>query len=99
MTLILSLILLFFIRACGGCLVISTIILYFGAIIAFGVVCLLGAQGKININAIGHDQSLMHTIAIVAFVIAGISFLILLCSFRKIRIGIMVIKTTAKFTQ
>ena len=40
MTFLLSVGLMFFIRACGGCLVISVIVLYFVLIIAFGVVCL-----------------------------------------------------------
>lgn len=96
LTLILSLLLLFFIRACGGCLVISVIALYFVAIVSFGVVCLMSSEGKIDITVInGQDPKVMRTIAIAAFVIAGISFLVLICSLRKIRIGIMVIKTTA----
>lgn len=37
--------------------------------------------------------------AIIAFTIAGISLLILLCSIKKIKIGILVIKLTAEFTR
>ena len=100
-TFILSILLMFFIRACGGCLVISVIILYFGLIIAFGVVCLETAKGNIHIEGLDNlqDPELLETIAIVSFVVAGISFLVLLCSVRKIKIGIRVLKTTAEFTQ
>lgn len=101
MTLILSIILLFFIRACGGCLVISVIVLYFAAIISFAVVFLLTAQKKIDIQVLDniHDSQLLKTISYVAFAIAGISLLVLICCIRKVRIGIMVIKTTADFTR
>lgn len=47
----------------------------------------------------GQDPKVMRGIAITAFVIAGISFIMVLCTLRQIRIGIMVIKTTAEFTQ
>ncbi len=82
-------------------MVITTIILYFAAIITFGVIALLCAEGKINIVVVSaiQDVSVMKFIAIVAFVIAGISFIVLICSIRKIKIGIMVIRTTAIFTQ
>lgn len=43
MALILSLLLLFFIRACGGCLVVTVIVLYFATIVAFGVVCIMSS--------------------------------------------------------
>lgn len=48
-TFFLSIVLMFFIRACGGCLVISVIILYFALIIAFGVVAISASKGQIDI--------------------------------------------------
>jgi hypothetical protein len=50
MTLFVSIIFLFFIRACGGCLVWTVILLYFGVIISFGVVAFLASENKIDIN-------------------------------------------------
>ena len=55
-TFILSIALMFFIRACGGCLVVSVIILYFGLIIAFGVVCLETSYGNIHIQGLDNLQ-------------------------------------------
>jgi hypothetical protein len=43
MSLAVSIIFLFFIRACGGCLVWTVIVLYFAVIITFGVVAFLAA--------------------------------------------------------
>lgn len=99
--LILSLALMFLIRCCGGCLVITVIILYFAAIITFGVVCLETADNNLDIPGIDDiaNPDWLRTIAYICFGIAGISFIILLCTIRKIKIGIMVIKTTAEFTQ
>lgn len=80
---------------------VFVILLYFASIISLGVVFLLTGHGKIDIQVLDHleDKALLNTIAYVAFAIAGISLLVLLCSIRKIKIGIMVIKTTAEFTQ
>ena len=55
-TFLLSIMLMFFIRACGGCLVVSVIILYFGLIIAFGVVCLETSKGHIHIDGLDNLQ-------------------------------------------
>ena len=49
MTFIVSILMMFFVRACGGCMVISVIILYFILIISFGVVCLEASKGKIEL--------------------------------------------------
>lgn len=43
MALVVSIVFLFFIRACGGCLVWTVILLYFAVIISFGVVAFLAA--------------------------------------------------------
>lgn len=101
LTLILSIILLFCIQVCGGFLVISVIVLYFIAIIAFGIVFLLTAQKKIDVPLIDtiQDPAVMRIISYIAFGIAAISFIVLICCIRKVRIGIMVIKTTADFTR
>lgn len=51
-TLILSVILMFFIRACGGCMVVTVIILYFGALITLGVILLEASYGKIDLDGL-----------------------------------------------
>ena len=101
MALICSLVLLFFIRLCGGCLVITVIVLYFGVLITFGIVCFETAANKIQIPILDdlQDPQLLQGIGGVAFGITAISLIVLLCCIRKVKIGIMVIKTTAEFTQ
>ena len=73
----------------------------FAAIITLGVIFLLTAEGQIYIVGLDdlQDPDLLYAIAGIAFGIAGISFIVLLCSIRKIKIGIMVLKATALFTQ
>jgi hypothetical protein len=97
MSLLVSILFLFFIRACGGCLVWTVIMLYFAVIITFGVVAFLTAENKITINGIDqlNDPNLLRTIAYVCWGVAAVSLLVLLCSIRKIRIATAVIKTTA----
>jgi hypothetical protein len=101
MALIVSIIFLFFIRACGGCLIWTVIVLYFAVIISFGVVAFLAAENKIDINGIEklNDPQLLRTIAYVCWGVAAVSLLVLLCSISKLRIATAVIKTTAEFTQ
>lgn len=41
----------------------------------------------------------MNALGGIAFGIAGISLLLLICSIKKIKIGILVIKTTADYTR
>lgn len=41
--LVVSLILMCLLRTCGGCLIIAVIVLYFGLLISFGVICLATA--------------------------------------------------------
>jgi hypothetical protein len=101
MALIVSIMFLFFVRACGGCLVWTVIILYFLLIISFGVVAFLASDDKIVINGLEklNDPELLKIIAYCCWGVAGISLLILLCSISKIRIATTVIKTTAEFTR
>lgn len=97
MTLIVSIMFLFFVRACGGCLVWTVIFMYFTVIITFGIVAFLTASNVIVINGIDqlNDPDLLRNIAYCCWGLAGISFLILICSIKKIRIATTVIKTTA----
>lgn len=97
MTLIMSMILLFAVRACGGCIVVTVIFLYFAVLVAFGVVCLETANNKIQVPGLDklQDPELLRIISYISFGISGLSLLIMLCCIRKIKIGIMVIKTTA----
>jgi hypothetical protein len=43
LTLIVSIVFLFFIRTCGGCIIFTVIFLYFAVLIGFGVVAFLAA--------------------------------------------------------
>lgn len=101
MAFLFSILLLFFVRACGGCLVVTVIILYFGVLIAFAVVCLETANNRIEIAGLDdlQDPELLRIISYITFGVAGISLIVLLCCIRKVKIGIMVIRTTAEFTQ
>lgn len=101
MALIASLLMMFFIKVCGGCLVISVIVAYFAVLIGFGVICLEQANHSIDIAGLDQigDAETLKTMAIILFVIAGISLIVVLCTFHKIRVGIMIIKTTANFVQ
>ena len=80
---------------------ITTIILFFAGIITLGVLCLETAYGNIDVSGLDNIQNpeILEAIAYISFGFAGICFIVLLCSFRKIKIGIMVLKTTALFTE
>ncbi len=101
MTLITSIVLLLFIRLCAGCMVFGTILTYFVLMIGFGVLTFLSAGKILDIPGLDdlNDPDLLYTIAYTCWVIAGISLLVFLCTFHKIRIAIMIIRTTAEFTR
>lgn len=92
---------MFFIKICGGCLVISVIVGYFAILIGFGVICLEQANHSIDIAGLDQigDAETLKTMAIILFVLAGLSLVVVLCTFHKIKVGIMIIKTTASFVQ
>lgn len=97
MALILSLLVLFFIRACGGCVVIGLIVLKYVVLVVFGVVAFEGAKNNINIDI--NDPSLLYAIAYICWGIAVLSFLILMCKWRQVKIAINIIKAAAEFTR
>jgi hypothetical protein len=52
MTLIISILFLFFVRACGGCLIWTTILIYFILLVGFGVLAFETAENRITINGL-----------------------------------------------
>lgn len=97
MTLIVSIIFLFFIRKCAGFIIFTVILLYFAVIIGFGIVTFLASQNVIVINGIDQLTSpdLLKIISYSCWSVAVISFLVLICTLSKIRIAIAIIKTSA----
>lgn len=80
---------------------VSVIVGYFVILIGFGILCL--EQASNSIDVIGLDQigdaDTLRTMAYILFGLAGISLIVVFCTFHKIRVGIMIIKTSASFVQ
>lgn len=98
--LILSIIVMLLIRACGGCLIWSLIVIYFLTLTIFGFVCFFQSPHytSTTINPFKNSTDLKN-IAYVCWSIDVASFLIFLCVYKKIKVGIYVIKLTADFTR
>ena len=99
LSLIVSLIVMFFIKTCGSCLVFSIIVVYFIILITFGVLCYEEANHNIDIDEFDYigDADTLRTMGTIVFVLAGLSLIVVACTFRRIRTGIMIVKTAATF--
>ena len=49
-SLIISVLVMLFIRTCGGCIVISVIVLYFSALTALGIILMLASYDRLDIG-------------------------------------------------
>ena len=85
-------------RYIGGCIIWFIILLYFVAIIGLGFGFFYISKNQ-DINPIMVDPQTLQIIAYLCWGIAGISFLIFLCTCSKIKIAIAIIKAAADFTR
>lgn len=96
-----ALVYLLFLRMFSGVVVWLAIIGYFASLIALGAVCYNKAMVyKLTMDTNANDSDNYYALlalSIVFFVIAGLSFLILLCMLRKLQLAIGVIKTAAVY--
>lgn len=99
--LLLSIILLLFIRAFGQCIVVSIILLYLAILIGLGIACMKASKDGIGIE--GYEDwtnpQVLEAAAYICWTIAGFSFLAICCSLRKLRVASAIIKAAAEFTR
>jgi Mn2+/Fe2+ NRAMP family transporter len=99
--LVLSIVLLLFIRACGKCIVISIIILYLAALISLGIFCMKASKDGIDIE--GYEDwtnpEALEATAYICWTLAGFSIIALCCSLKKLRVAAAILKAAAEFTR
>ncbi|CAD8074823.1 unnamed protein product [Paramecium primaurelia] len=98
-TLILANFIMFLVKKCASCLVWGVLILYFSLLILFGFLFYYSGKGDFSNAHFGNSYGWCLTIAIIFWSIAGISFLMLGCYYKRIYLAIAVIKAAADFTR
>ena len=96
-SLILSIIMLLLVRWIGACLIWGVLTLYFLGLTAFGFVAFFMSDTLATQSGINNPQT-FKILAYVSWGIVGISLFIFLCTFKKLRIAVTVIKAAADFT-
>lgn len=100
--LMLSVVLLAFIRTCGSCIVIIVIFLYLLALVGLGFGCLVvsndGIEGFEEYSEYTNPE-MLKAAAYCCWILAGFSLIALCCSIKKIRIAAAVIRSAAEFTR
>jgi hypothetical protein len=91
-SLILSVVLLCFLRKCGGCIIWASIALYFLSLVGFGVASFV-------IGLYQPDPVLSQVVAYICWSVAALSLLLLLCTFKRIRTAAAIIKTAADYAE
>jgi solute carrier family 44 protein 1 (choline transporter-like protein)/choline transporter-like protein 2/4/5 len=102
--LIVGFIYLLLIRYCAGIFIWTIILLYLIGLLLFGVICYQNATGseiiEVNNSSIaGFQQSTQKALAYTSFTIFGISLILLLCLFSRIKLAIAVLKCAAQFVE
>ena len=98
-TLVLSIVLLAFIRSCGSCIVFVIILLYLVGLVGLGVGCMVVANEGIDGYEEWTNPEMLRAAAYVCWVVTGLSILTLCCNYKKIRVAAAVIKSAAEFTR
>lgn len=94
---ILSIFMLLIVRKLGGCLIWTLLTFFFIGLTAFGFVSFFMSSQLATKSGINNPQT-FKIIAYVSWAVVAISFVVFLCTFKKLRIAITVIKAAADFT-
>lgn len=93
--LVLSIVLLTFIRTCGSCIVFIVILLYIGGLIGLGIGCMSVANNGLEGYEEWNNPEMLRIAAYICWSVAGISILALCCNLNKIRVAAAIIRSAA----
>ncbi len=93
--LMLSVVLLAFIRTCGSCIVIIVIFVYLLALVGLGFGCFVVSNEGFEGYEEYTNPEMLKASAYCCWILAGFSLIALCCSYKKIRIAAAVIRAAA----